>query len=418
MVIFVAGFGLTAFAQADVDSPYSMFGVGQLADKSMNVRLKGMGCLGNAMYGKGLINTANPASYAKIDSLAFLFDAGFYFKTSNFATSSLSETSSNASFDHVFMSFGLTDWWKVALGAQPYSCVGYKMIVNSHDEEVGNYTTAFRGSGGLNEAVIGNAFKLGKHFSVGVNVNYVFGDSKRQTTLYFPDSTYKINSRTSDDLMVSSFKFDYGLLYNTDLGKDYSFGVGVTYDQQIKLNGRQTTFIRTIAGDSDEEVEYNVATIVDTTTKAKLKMPQGLGVGFTLQKNNKWILGADFDWTQWSHFAREGATDSLSDAWRVTVGFEYMPNHSSVSNYFTKVTYRLGGFYEQTFLDLRGHHLNKMGVSFGASLPLPRSQSKINVAMEVGRLGTKQDGLIQESYLKFDVGVSVFEHWFIKRKYK
>ena len=64
-----------AFAQPDVDSPYSLFGVGQLSGSAMNVRLKGMGGVGNAIYGKGLINTNNPATLAKIDSLAFLFDA-------------------------------------------------------------------------------------------------------------------------------------------------------------------------------------------------------------------------------------------------------------------------------------------------------------------------------------------------------
>ena len=56
------------FAQADVNSPYSLFGVGQLSDKAMNVRLKGMGGIGNAMYGGGLINTCNPATLAKMDS--------------------------------------------------------------------------------------------------------------------------------------------------------------------------------------------------------------------------------------------------------------------------------------------------------------------------------------------------------------
>ena len=42
----------------------------------------------------------------------------------------------------------------------------------------------------------------------------------------------------------------------------------------------------------------------------------------------------------------------------------------------------------------------------------------VNVAVELGQYGTKQEGLIQERYLKFDLGVSVFERWFIKRRYK
>ena len=96
-------FGLTAQAQADVDSPYSLFGLGQMNNKSTNVRLDGMGGVANAMYGNGLINIGNPASYAKIDSLAFLFDAGFYFKSSTFSTSTLSEKARCEAFYH----FGL-----------------------------------------------------------------------------------------------------------------------------------------------------------------------------------------------------------------------------------------------------------------------------------------------------------------------
>ena len=158
-----------AFAQADVDSPYSLFGMGQVRDKAMNVRLKGMGGTTNAMFGVG-INAENPASYAKIDSLAFLFDAGLYFKASTFRTSSLSERSANASFDHISMAFGLTSWWKLALGAQPYSTAGYTMVVNDNDPDVGNYATRFKGSGGLNQAYVGTAFKLGKHFALGAKV--------------------------------------------------------------------------------------------------------------------------------------------------------------------------------------------------------------------------------------------------------
>ena len=137
-----------------------------------------------------------------------------------------------------------------------------------------------------------------------------------------------------------------------------------------------------------------------------------------LRKNDQWCLGLDFDWMQWSHFARDGANDSLNDSWRVAVGFEYLPIHSSISNYFRRITYRLGGFYEHTFLNLRGHSLSNMGITAGASLPLPRTLSKINLALEMGMCGTKADGLIQERYVKLNVSVSVFERWFMKRRYK
>ena len=422
LVSLAVFFGINAFAQADVDSPYSLFGVGQVRDKSMNVRLKGMGGVANAMFGGGMINGENPAAYAKIDSLAFLFDAGFYFKTATFSTSSLSEKSNNASFDYVSMAFGLTSWWKMALGVQPYSTSGYTMLVSKVDPEVGSTVTRFKGKGGLNQAFWGNAFKIGKHFALGANAYYVFGNTKTETSLYFPDSIYYIGTRRSLDVMVRSFMFDYGMLFNTNLSKDLCLSLGLTYTQKIKLKGEQTLFIRSFEEDMDTEVEYIIDTVYSSSGSTKITMPQGIGFGVALQNGENWALGADFNWMQWSKFAREGANDVLQDAWSVSAGAEFTPKHTTISGYFSRVTYRLGGFYEHGFINLEGndgvsHSINKVGVTVGMSLPLPRTLSKVNMALEVGQYGTREGGLIQEQYAKLSVGVSVFERWFMKRKY-
>ena len=418
-VVLLVLFAQGAVAQANVDSPYSMFGIGQLRDKTMNSRLKGMGGVSNAMFGKSLVNTENPASYAMIDTLAFLFDAGMYFKTSDFSTSNLSETSSNANFDYVAMAFGATKWWRISLGVQPFSNVGYNLVVNNHKDDVGNYATTFKGSGGLNQAFIGNAFRLGRNFSVGVNATYVFGDYETLTTLSFPDSVFMIETRRGIDMLVKSFMFDYGVLYNTKLSNGLNLGLGLTYNQKMKLKGKQTTYIRSIKQSSDSDVEYPIDTIFySAKDKSRITMPHEFGFGVTLQKDNHWTLGADFNWSQWSKFAREGVNDSLQNSWSVALGGELIPTSSSVSNYFTRMSYRFGAFYEQTFLNIRGKSINKIGLTVGVSLPLPRSLSKVNVAVEVGQCGTKSSNLIQERYIKATVGISVFERWFLKRKYQ
>ena len=423
VVCLLASFVFDVMAQADADSPYSLFGVGQVRDRSMNVRLKGMGGVANAMFGVGMINAENPASYAKIDSLAFLFDAGFYFKASTFSTSSLSENANNASFDYVSMAFGLSPWWKVALGVQPYSTTGYTMKVDKEISEVGTTTTRFQGKGGLNQAFVGTAFKLGRHFALGANAYYVFGNTQTETSLYFPDSIYYIGSRRSVDVMVSSFMFDYGMLFNTKVGDDLHLSVGLTYTQKIKLKGNQTLFIRSIEEDMDTEIEYVIDTVAHLSGQTGITMPQGFGVGVALQKDDQWAVGVDFNWMQWSKFAREGVTDALRDAWSLSAGAEFTPKHSSISGYFSRVTYRFGGFYEHGFISLPGnddmaHGINKVGVTAGASLPLPKTLSKVNVAFEAGQYGTREGGLIQERYAKVNVGISVFEHWFMKRKYR
>ena len=410
------------FAQANVDSPYSMFGLGQVRNKSMNTRLQGMGGVSTAISGKSLINMANPASYALMDTLSFLFDAGFYAKASNFTTSSLSERASAANFDYVAMGWSLTNWWKMAVGAQPYSNVGYNVVTSFHDDLLGNYNQTFQGEGGLNQVFIGNAFRLGNHFAIGANANYVFGDSKSITTLTYPDSTYLISSRRSRDIMISSFMFDYGVQYQGKLNNDLTLSAGITYNQKVNLKGTQTIYIRSLEASADNSsiaAEYLIDTIFwDKNKNARFTMPQGFGVGVALNKNNRWTVGADFNWDQWSQFRRNDVNDSLQNAWRVSVGGEYLPTSTSVSNYWTKVAYRLGGFFEQTYLNINGQSINKIGVTAGMTLPMPRSLSKANLAVEIGKCGTKNASLIQENYFKLSVGVSIHERWFIKRKYK
>lgn len=416
-------FGINVQAQSNVDSPYSMFGLGQVRDKTMSTRLKGMGGLANAMGDKAMINAGNPASYAMIDTLSFLFDAGIYAKSSTFSTSTVSETASCASLDYVTMGFALTNWWKMALGAQPYSSVGYNIVTNFHDDMVGNCAELFQGDGGLNQAFWGNAFRLGKHFSIGVNANYVFGDSKSTTTLAYPDSTYVICSRRSRDVMIHSFMFDYGLMYQGNLGKNLTLTVGATYNQKINLHGVQTTYIRTIEADDlsnlSSSTEYLIDTIAYKSDKnATYAMPHALGFGVALQNGNRWKVGADFNWAQWSAFERNGVNEGLQDAWNVAVGGEFMPSSTSISGFWTRVSYRLGGFYGKTCLNINGNSINKMGVTAGLSLPVPRSMSKVELGLEVGNCGTKSDNLIKESYVNLTVGVSICERWFMKRKYK
>ena len=220
--------------------------------------------------------------------------------------------------------------------------------------------------------------------------------------------------------MISSFMFDYGIMYQGQLGNDLTLGIGVTYNQKINLRGSQTLYVRSVEAGINEEnsVEYVIDTIVFEKDKnASYTLPHAFGVGVSLQKNNRWTLGVDFNWADWSSFAKNGVSDPLQDSWSVAVGGEYIPSSTSISNYWTRVSYRLGGFYEQTYLNINGTSINKIGVSAGMTLPMPRSQSRVNLGLELGKCGTKSANLIQENYVKLTVGISIFERWFVKRKY-
>ena len=74
-LLLAAAFLASAAASAQTSSPYSMYGYGIIGDRATSLQRQ-MGGVGYAMNSGRQINVMNPASYAAIDSLTFLFDIG------------------------------------------------------------------------------------------------------------------------------------------------------------------------------------------------------------------------------------------------------------------------------------------------------------------------------------------------------
>ncbi len=66
---------LSLEAQNGTMTPYSSYGLGVLRDGATSAQ-RTMGGVGYAMRSGRQINAMNPASYAAIDTLTFLFDMG------------------------------------------------------------------------------------------------------------------------------------------------------------------------------------------------------------------------------------------------------------------------------------------------------------------------------------------------------
>lgn len=414
MIFFMAS---GVFAQSDISSPYSRFGLGTMGKNRSNTMMQSMGGISNAMSDKYLLNNANPASYAAMDSLTFLFDAGFYMKYVTYRTTNDSEKGSNASFDYFDLGFGVTKWLKMGLGVAPYSNRAYTSTANFNFEYP--YSIDYEGLGGLNKLYWANGFKIYKGFSLGFKINYIFGNVTDETTLYFPDEIYFHNERRTINLGFSDLTFDLGLMYKQNLGKDYAITFGATYGLPANMTAHRNVFIRTMFKGYGTNVETPIDTILYTRgERVTIKYPQSLGAGITLQKNERWLIGVDFNWSNWSAFTMNNVSDSLQDSWNIAVGGCYTPFNTTVSNYFRKMTYRAGFHYDQTFFNIYGTSVNRYGVTLGLGLPIPRAMTSLNVALEFGKMGTVKNNLIQESYFNISFGISLRDRWFVKRRYK
>lgn len=414
-VFFLLSF-VAVRGQIQIASPYSRFGIGDLSDNN-NAWNSSMGEIGFGVRSNYHINYSNPASYTAFDSTSFLFEGGAM-STQVTLNSNIQSVSRNyATLGYLVFGFPVTKWWRTSFGLLPFSDVGYNVENIDDVAGIGKITRFYGGSGGINRFYWGNGFKLFKNLSIGVNASYLFGSMIRQAEAVFPDSIYYTNMKVNNYITVSDIYLDYGLQYQFKLKKDIRMTAGVVFGTNTPINAKADmvayTFFQGTSG-----IEYPKDTLQQTSAyKGTLIIPAMFGLGFSFDSPDKWLVGADFKWQNWKKFRAFDINDSLVNSFQIKAGAEIVPNVNSYTNYLKRIRYRLGFFYNSTYLQLRGKHLNEYAVSIGFGLPLRGVKTMLNLGAQFGTRGTTESNLIKESYFKFIIGFSIYERWFVKRKY-
>ena len=135
-----------------------------------------------------------------------------------------------------------------------------------------------------------------------------------------------------------------------------------------------------------------------------------MGIGYG--EDYKWFVGAEYSFQEMSSFENVflgSANVAYEDASSFAFGAFLTPDHDSFTSYLKRVTYRAGLRLDKTGMLVNDVDINNFGITFGLGLPLGRSFSNLN-------LGTTRADLIEESYFKFNVGLSLNDRWFQKRK--
>ena len=185
-ILFLLFLNSPSFSQIRLASPYSRFGIGDLSDNNNAWNLS-MGGSGIAFRSPYHINYGNPASYTAFDSLSFVFEGGFNLDIIKLTSNIQSENRNFASVGYLLFGMPVTKWWRTSLGMVPYSNIGYN-IESPGQVDKTNIIRLYSGSGGINRFYWGNAFKILKNLSIGVNASYLFGSMNRESTILFPDS--------------------------------------------------------------------------------------------------------------------------------------------------------------------------------------------------------------------------------------
>jgi len=409
---------MVSTAQVKISSPYSIYGLGNLYGVSSQIT----GALGGtsaAFSSPFFINPANPASYMALDSNSFVFDGAFNMRSGSLSTIELpTQKTRFGSLSNMYVGFPVAKWWRSSLGIMPFSSVGYEIHDLQTQEGIGRILNIYKGDGGLNKAYFGNAFSPIKNLSIGINVSYIFGNINKQTSITFPDSAAYLSTKVRSSARLNNLNFDAGLIYRVDLKDGKFMQFGLTYRPKQMVDGRAEKMAYTYVYNVSQDIENLVDTIsYQAGNDGTVTLPASMGAGFMIGVTTRWFAIADIDYQKWSDFRYLGSNPGMKDNLRISLGGQFRPSPINMGKYYERMNYRAGLRYEQTYLELGNTRINDLGISLGVGLPMGKSRSTLNIAVELGMKGTTNNDLIKENYMKITIGTALQERWFIKRRY-
>lgn len=396
------------FAQNATLSPYSYYGFGQPI-QSKTAENNAMG--GVTSYADSTqFSLENPATLGKLEFVQYR--VGARYSATQLQSSETTANTSAASLNYLALSVP-TNKFAFSFGLKPRSSVGYR-ISDTKTIDGLEQQTFYDGTGGVNTTFLGVAVNPIKGLSIGAVVNYNFGFTEKSLTQGI--SGIQLNTEIATKSELSGIQYIFGLHYNKQVFSSYMLHLSATYAPSTSLesiNGRTISTINA-QGVFGTRQDIDLGDLATTSNKLPSENTIGLGLG----KPQHWYVGASFANTN------GGITNPLEtredvayvSSSRLSFGGFYIPKYNSFTRYLDRVVYRIGARLENIGIELKNQPIKDFGITFGIGLPMGLL-SKINIGVEIGQLGTLDNGLIKENYTNINLGFSLSDVWFIKRKY-
>jgi hypothetical protein len=415
-VIFILGSLYHIEAQIATSSPYSRFGLGELQPNILP-EFSAMGGVSTALSNPFRVNPSNPASYTSFGPNSFLLSTGGWHKTTKLqnATGQKQIVNNNA-FSHLVLGFPISKKVGASFGMIPFSSIGYEMSakMSLSDESLINTTANYFGDGGLSKIYFGSAFEPFEGFSFGINASYLFGGLNRRKQLLFNDETF-LNSRSNSKINLKGYFYEIGFLFNKSIDENNEFSIGLTANRNSEIRAEKTELVESFEFTGTFEVPKD--TLVNATQWGDVILPQYISAGISYRKDNRWLFAADYSIQNWSDYKIFNESDNLVNSMKICGGLQYTPEYNSITKYYKRVDYRLGMSYSATPLQFEDNQLRQMSFSFGFGIPVKKSRTKYDFSCTLGYMGTTEDNLIEEKFVRIGLSVSYDGIWFVKRKY-
>ncbi|MBD5317660.1 MAG: hypothetical protein HDS09_00110 [Bacteroides sp.] len=405
ILALIAAATATGISAQNTTSPYSKFGYGLLRDNATSAQRQ-MGGVGYAMHSGRQVNVMNPAAYAAMDSMTFLFDMGT--DLSMFWREEAAGKSHDwgGGLDYITMQFPVSKIVGVSAGLLPYSSVGY-----SFGSDVTNGYSSHQGTGGLNQLYVGAGVMPLKNLSIGMNISYLFGNISNDV---FASQLTSTSQTLFEQVMeVKDFHLQFGAQYTYNISRKNSVTVGVVYSPGKTLLGKTYMLKYYDTSSSPDTIAPGIVNM-----RGNFSLPDTWGGGISYEWNERLQAEVDLTYQNWAkakYQQVENFTDTkFANRWRIGAGVSYIPDPRG--GYFKRMTYRAGGYYNRDYIMVEGNNVRDFGASCGVGFPAAGGKTVINLGFDYIRRQATPNPLLKEQYFNVTLGINFNQVWFFKNK--
>ncbi len=408
-------------ADAFNGSLYSRFGMGELLTLGSN-RAVGMGGGGYALSSAEYTSFANPAALSN-QVLARIGFGGYYQGIEITDADDEQTLLSDGLIGPIHLTIPLYAR-KLGLGLQyaPYSRVSYQVqqpgeLIDAVGGDTTAFSTAYRGSGGLQRLELGIGYAPNENLRVGATFGVLFGIIERSLRTRSIDESFVTvtqNSSTRQTGVMASLGMQYTL---PDLGAEGNrLTAGLVVSPGIVLDAER---VATLGESLDRDT-------LATSQDGKTRLPWTIAGGLSYSVGDRWTLTTDAryePWTEfesdfdWPGFDADGAS-RFQDRVRVSGGFEYLPaGNRPFEPYWRRVAYRLGGSFDKGYVDpITSEGIETLALTGGFSLPTLLTGTQVDLNLEAGTRGSASGDLVRDRYYRVGLNINIGERWFQRQK--
>jgi hypothetical protein len=376
----------------------SRFGIGGLSLHSTSAG-DGMGRVAAPLHSATDINASNPAAWCAIEDLRLQGGASYEYASFSKSRSDFS----NAYIEGFHFVFPIEERFRTrfSTGIMPVSTSTYHVIARGTTETGSDFTSHYRGDGGISVFHLGAAVRPLPYLEIGGAYQYYFGTIENSSEITFTDKTYYTTNQK-----VATSHTGGGALIGIMVLPTEQLTIGASIDLPVSLRAGRFSVL-----------QYSTKDTTLTGAGGVQDIPLLLNAGVAWRLNQNWMVAADYMSQDWSSATVFDQTQPmLTRSYKIGAGVEWAPfNREAAAQFLGRVVLRAGFYTWRHYVATTSTPDTENMITAGFGFPV-FANNRADIGMGFGWRGDEAQVLGSKNMVRLSIALSMGESWYVRKK--